>query len=106
MKFKNAAGVWYSRDVQGRLVENLAAVTEKIERAAARVLVERRLRGMSRLDRATATRRLIGMLARKGYGGGLAAGVVREALDRAGDTGPGGETFDGFDEIEDDGPPP
>ena len=33
------------------------------------------------LDRATATRRLIGMLARKGYGGGLAAAVVREALD-------------------------
>ena len=30
---------------------------------------------------ATATRRLIGMLARKGYSGGLAAAVVREALD-------------------------
>jgi regulatory protein len=51
------------------------------ERAAARQLVERRLRSMQRLDRATATRRLVGMLARKGYGGGLAAAVVREALD-------------------------
>jgi regulatory protein len=40
---------------------------------------------MRRLDRATATRRLIGMLARKGYGGGLAAAVVRDALDSAGD---------------------
>ena len=30
-------------------------------------------RAMRRLDRATATRRLMGMLARKGYGGGLAA---------------------------------
>jgi regulatory protein len=39
---------------------------------------------MQRLDRATATRRLVGMLARKGYGGGLAAAVVREVLDAAG----------------------
>jgi len=54
------------------------------ERAAARQLVERRLRSMHRLDRATATRRLMGMLARKGYGGGLAAAVVREVLDAAG----------------------
>src|SRR3954471_16804620 len=51
------------------------------ERAAAKRLVERRLSGMHRLDRATATRRLIGMLARKGYSGGVAAAVVREALD-------------------------
>ncbi len=36
---------------------------------------------MARLDRATATRRLVGMLARKGYSGALAAGVVREAMD-------------------------
>jgi regulatory protein len=44
---------------------------------------------MSRLDRATATRRLLGMLARKGYGGGMAAAVVREALDaRAADGEP------------------
>lgn len=55
------------------------------ERAAAKRLVERRLSGMRRLDRATATRRLIGMLARKGYSGGVAAAVVREALDAADD---------------------
>lgn len=54
------------------------------ERASARQLVERRARSMQRLDRATATRRLIGMLARKGYGGGMAAAVVREVLDAAG----------------------
>jgi regulatory protein len=54
------------------------------ERAAARQLVERRLRSVQRLDRPTATRRLMGMLARKGYGGGLAAAVVREVLDSAG----------------------
>jgi regulatory protein len=57
------------------------SVDDEDERAAARRLVERKLPGMRRLDRATATRRLIGMLARKGYGGGLAAAVVREALD-------------------------
>ena len=51
------------------------------ERAAARGLVERRARSMQRLDRVTATRRLVGMLARKGYSSGLAAAVVREVLD-------------------------
>ena len=54
------------------------------ERAAALRLVERRARSMQHLDRATATRRLVGMLARKGYNGGLAAAVVREVLDAAG----------------------
>jgi regulatory protein len=58
-------------------------VDDDDERAAARRLVERKLPGMRRLDRATASRRLIAMLARKGYGGGLAAAVVREALDAA-----------------------
>lgn len=54
------------------------------ERAAALQLVQRRARSMQRLDRATATRRLVGMLARKGYNGGMAAAVVREVLDAAG----------------------
>lgn len=57
-------------------------VDDDDERTAARTLVDRRLGSMTRLDRPTATRRLIGMLARKGYSGGLAAAVVREALDR------------------------
>ena len=64
--------------------EAVEAVDDEDERAAARQLVDRRLRSMQRLDRATATRRLIGMLARKGYSGGMAAAVVREALDAAG----------------------
>ena len=59
------------------------AVDDEDERVAARQLVERRVRGMTRLDRTTASRRLIAMLARKGYGGGLAAAVVRDALDRS-----------------------
>jgi regulatory protein len=65
--------------------EAVDQVDDEDERAAAQRLVERRLAGMRRLDRATASRRLIGMLARKGYNGGLAAAVVREALDGADD---------------------
>ncbi|MGY1718887.1 regulatory protein RecX [Blastococcus sp. SYSU DS0552] len=63
--------------------EAVEAVDDDDEREAARRLVARRVGSMRRLDRATATRRLIGMLARKGYNGGLAAAVVREALDEA-----------------------
>jgi len=50
------------------------------EEAAARALVRKKLRSMRRLDRATATRRLAGMLARKGYPAGLAFAVVRDEL--------------------------
>ncbi len=63
----------------------VAEVDDEDERAAARRLVERRAGAMRRLDRTTATRRLMGMLARKGYNGGLAAAVVREVLDSAND---------------------
>jgi regulatory protein len=63
--------------------EAVDLVDDEDERAAARRLVERKLPAMRRLDRATAARRLMGMLARKGYSGGLAAAVVREALDDA-----------------------
>ncbi len=74
-----------AKGVDGEDAEQaLAQVDDEDERATARDLVERRLRSMSRLDRVTATRRLVGMLARKGYNGGLAGAVVREVLDRAG----------------------
>jgi regulatory protein len=63
--------------------EAVEAVDDEDERAAAQRLVARKVPGMRRLDRATATRRLMGMLARKGYNGGLAAAVIREALDGA-----------------------
>jgi regulatory protein len=66
----------------------LEEVDPQDEWDAARRLVARRLPAMSRLDRPTAERRLIGMLARKGYGGGLAGYVVREALDERGDDDP------------------
>ncbi|MDX6285234.1 MAG: regulatory protein [Frankiales bacterium] len=50
------------------------------EEASARALVARRLRSMSNVEPDAAIRRLVGMLARKGYPGGLAYRVVREAL--------------------------
>ena len=50
------------------------------EEATARALVRKKLRSLHRVDRATATRRLAGMLARKGYSAGLAFAVVRDEL--------------------------
>ena len=64
--------------------EALADVDEEDEEASARVLVRRKLRSVAQVDRAVATRRLSGMLARKGYGPGIAFRVVREELDSAG----------------------
>jgi regulatory protein len=76
--------------------EAVGEVDDEDERAAARRLVERRMGAMRRLDRATATRRLMGMLARKGYNGGLAAAVIREAFDSA--DGASHDAFEDFDE--------
>jgi regulatory protein len=47
---------------------------------AARALVRKKLRSLRNVDETTATRRLAGMLARKGYPPGLAFTVVREEL--------------------------
>jgi len=60
--------------------ESLEQVDSETERAAAAALVARKLPSTRGLERARRTRRLVGMLARKGYGPGLAAGVVRDAL--------------------------
>jgi len=53
------------------------------EEAAARALVRKKLRSVARVDTATATRRLVGVLARKGYPPGLAFAVVRDELGAA-----------------------
>jgi regulatory protein len=50
------------------------------EEQAARLLVRKKLRSLRGVDRVTATRRLAGLLARKGYPAGLAFAVVREEL--------------------------
>jgi regulatory protein len=58
----------------------LAEIDRDDERVRASELVARRMPSMARLETAVAARRLVGMLARKGYAGGLAHDVVREAL--------------------------
>ena len=64
--------------------EALDEIDPADEEAAARALVRKKLRSLSRVDDATATRRLVGMLARKGYGSGLSFAVVRDELAGAG----------------------
>ena len=64
--------------------EALAEVDDEDEDASARVLVRRKLRSVAAVDRATAVRRLSGMLARKGYRPGVAFRVVKEELEAAG----------------------
>jgi regulatory protein len=64
--------------------EALAEVDPADELESARLLVRRRLRTVSRLERDTAVRRLTGMLARKGYPAGVCFRVVREELDALG----------------------
>ncbi|QFY07140.1 recombination regulator RecX [Nonomuraea phyllanthi] len=54
------------------------------EAETARRLVDRKLASTRKLDPKTRTRRLAGMLARKGYSSGLAFRVIREALEEEG----------------------
>ena len=58
----------------------LEQIDEDDQRTAARALVDKKLRSMRGLDHQVATRRLAGLLARKGYSAGVAFSVVREAL--------------------------
>jgi regulatory protein len=60
--------------------EALAEVGAEAELSAAREVAARKARSLTGLPRATQARRLAGALARKGYGPGLSAQVVREAL--------------------------
>ncbi len=69
--------------------EALGELDPADEEESARVLVRRKLRTLSRFDDTTATRRLVGMLARRGYSSGLAFAVVRDELAQAGRECPG-----------------
>jgi regulatory protein len=60
--------------------EAVSALDSEQEAATARELVDRKLAGTRSLDRDKRMRRLVGMLARKGYSPGLAYHVVKEAL--------------------------
>ena len=62
------------------VAEAVEAVGPDEERAAATALVAKRLAATRGLPAEVRTRRLAGMLARKGYSGGLAIAVVRDAL--------------------------
>jgi regulatory protein len=63
------------------VAEAIEAVTPDDEHASAVALIGRRLAATRGLSRDTRIRRLTGLLARKGYSGGLAMAVVRDALD-------------------------
>lgn len=65
------------------------------EEEAARVLVCKKLRTLRDVDNVTATRRLVGLLARKGYPSGVAFSVVRDELARAGRDASGADMMQG-----------
>jgi regulatory protein len=58
----------------------LAEIDPEDERERARALVRKKLRTMHGLDATVQTRRLAGMLARKGYPSSMAFAVIREAI--------------------------
>ena len=58
----------------------LTGIDSDDERARAAELVQKRLRSLTGLPPEVQARRLVGLLARKGYSSGLAYAVVREAL--------------------------
>jgi regulatory protein len=60
--------------------EAIAGLDPETEREKARELVRRRLPSLDRVEPPAAARRLVGMLARKGYGAGLAYEVVRTEM--------------------------
>jgi len=60
--------------------EAVAALGPDTEEAMARELVRRRLRSLTSVEPVVARRRLLGMLARKGYSAGLAYRVIREEV--------------------------
>ncbi len=73
------------RGVADEVIESAVSVIDsEAELAAARELVRRKLRTVATLGPQVQARRLVGMLARKGYPPGLAYHVVRERLAEAG----------------------
>ncbi|PPK98458.1 regulatory protein [Kineococcus xinjiangensis] len=77
----------------------LETVTGEDEEAAARALVRRKLRSTRGVEPAKRAQRLAAMLARKGYGAGLAYRVVRETLAEEGDVGGAGGGDDAVPEF-------
>jgi len=69
----------------GAVADAVAGLDPDTELATARTLVRRRLPGTARLESAARVRRLVGVLARKGYPPLVALRAVREELAAAGD---------------------
>ncbi|MFF4343485.1 regulatory protein RecX [Kitasatospora sp. NPDC001540] len=89
-----------TKGVTGETAERaLLQVDADDETEAARALVARKLRSTAGLERDVRIRRLVGVLARRGYAEGLAFRVVREALDAEGVEG--AEEAGEFDGVED-----
>lgn len=63
------------------IAQALEQVTEESEMDNARALVAAKIASTRSLERQKRVNRLVGMLARKGYGPGLAFQVVRDAID-------------------------
>ncbi|CAM5438235.1 Regulatory protein RecX OS=Streptomyces alboniger OX=132473 GN=recX PE=3 SV=1 [Streptomyces alboniger] len=75
-----------TKGVESTLIdEAVGQLDPEQEEATARELVARKLRSTRGLDRDKRLRRLAGMLARKGYGEGMALRVVRQALEEEGE---------------------
>jgi regulatory protein len=75
-----------TKGVDSRVIEEaVGQLDAEREAETARALVEGKLRSTRGLDREKRIRRLAGMLARRGYGEGLALRVVRQALEEEGD---------------------
>jgi regulatory protein len=82
--------------------EALGTLDDETQESTARALVRRRLAATRRLAPDVRTRRLLGMLARKGYPAGLAGRVIRDEL-RQDLSGPDGESLsDALDSLGDD----
>lgn len=74
------------KGVDAEVVEvAVGAIDADTERARAVELVRVKARGLGRLEPQARTRRLVGLLQRRGYPPGLAYGVVREVLADQGD---------------------
>jgi regulatory protein len=74
----------------GTVSDAMARLDPDAELATARTLVRRRVPGTARLEPAARVRRLVGLLARKGYPPAIALRAVREELAASGDADAGG----------------
>jgi regulatory protein len=68
------------RGLADELDDALSSIDSDSERIRARELVDRRRRALAGLPAEVQARRLVSLLARKGYPSGMAYAIVREAL--------------------------